>query len=77
MNSPVSSQDDNQHDATREEQLSAEDMERVRKYLSTPIHSVERKPFRPWVLIAGVWVLVVVLGLLSWAISYIALVKTP
>lgn len=50
-------------------QLYPEDMERVQKYLSSPIHSVERKPFRPWILIAGVWVLIVALGLLSLAIS--------
>jgi len=54
-------------------QLYPEDMERVQKYLSSPIHSVERKPFRPWLLIAGVWVLIVVLGLLSLAISYFVL----
>lgn len=56
-----------------QEKLSDEDMQRVKKYLSSPIHSVERKPFRPWLLIAGVWVLIVVLGLMSWAISYFAL----
>lgn len=30
-----------------QKQLSDEDMARVREYLSSPIHTVERKPFRP------------------------------
>jgi len=59
--------------APAEDRLSEEDMQRVKRYLSSPVHSVSRKPFRPWVLIIGVWVLIGVLGLLSMAISYFAL----
>lgn len=56
-----------------EDRLSEEDMLRVKQYLSSPVHSVSRKPFRPWVLIIGVWVLIGVLGLISVAISWLAL----
>lgn len=30
--------------------LSQEDLQRVEKYLSSPIHQVERKPFKPWLM---------------------------
>jgi len=30
--------------------LSPEDLARVQQYLSSPIHSVERKPFKPWMM---------------------------
>jgi len=45
--------------------LSAEDQERVEQYLRLPQHQVERKPFRPWLLLAVVLAVVVGLGLLS------------
>ena len=43
-------------------QLSDEDMARVEEYLSTSIHQVERKPYRPWLLLAVLWVVVTALG---------------
>lgn len=33
-------------------QLYPEDQEKVDRYLRSPEHSVERKPFRPWALLA-------------------------
>lgn len=43
-------------------QLSDEDMARVEEYLSTSIHQVERKPFRPWLLLLVLWLVVTALG---------------
>ena len=48
--------------AEKNRQLSEEDMARVEEYLSLPIHQVERKPYRPWVLLLGLWVVVAALG---------------
>lgn len=42
--------------------LSDEDMARVEEYLSSPVHQVERKPYRPWLLLLVLWVVVSVLG---------------
>lgn len=32
-------------------ELSEQDLERVERYLNSPNHQVERKPFRPWLLL--------------------------
>jgi len=48
--------------AEKNRQLSEEDMARVEEYLSLPIHQVERKPYRPWVLLLVLWVVVAALG---------------
>ncbi|GGE52932.1 DUF3094 domain-containing protein [Halopseudomonas oceani] len=45
--------------------LYPEDQKRVEEYLSSPVHRVERRPFRVWILIAIVVGSVVGLGLLS------------
>ncbi len=45
-----------------EKKLSDEDMARVKKYLETPVASVDRKPFRPFKLLL---VLLVVVGFCS------------
>ena len=45
--------------------LSAKDLERVEKYLSSPIHQVERKPFRPWIMMLMLVVTVTLLSGLS------------
>ena len=50
----------------RHRQLGEEDLKRVEEYLSTPIHQVERKPFRPLLLLFWLWVVVSALGLISW-----------
>lgn len=41
-----------------ENQLNDEDMARVKKYLDTPVASVDRKPFRPLKLLAVLLVIV-------------------
>jgi hypothetical protein len=46
--------------------LSDEDLDRVKEYLSSPVHQVERKPFRPLLLLFWLWVVVSVLGGVSW-----------
>lgn len=45
--------------------LSEEDLKRVQEYLSGPVHQVQRKPFRPWLLLFWLWVVVMVLGAVS------------
>ena len=45
--------------------LHPEDQKRVDEYLSSPVHRVERRPFRVWILIALVAGSVISLGLLS------------
>jgi DUF3094 family protein len=48
--------------AEKNKQLSDEDMARVEEYLSSPVHQVERKPYRPWLLLLVLWVVVAALG---------------
>jgi hypothetical protein len=50
---------------TRHSKLDDEDLKRVEEYLSSPVHQVERKPFRPWLLLFWLWVVVTLLGGLS------------
>ncbi|MGB5098377.1 MAG: DUF3094 family protein [Porticoccaceae bacterium] len=38
--------------------LSEEDLARVREYLNSPIHQVERQPFRPLRLLLVLWIVV-------------------
>lgn len=45
--------------------LSEEDMARVSAYLNSPVHSRERPPFRPWVLMLVLTVVVTGLTALS------------
>lgn len=45
--------------------LSAEDQQRVNEYLSAPQHQVERKPFRPGLLLLLTLTVILVLGGLS------------
>lgn len=45
--------------------LNPDDQKRVDQYLSAPQHQVERRPFRPWLLLALILVTVIGLGLLS------------
>ena len=53
--------------------LSPEDLARVQQYLSSPIHSVERKPFKPWMMMLALVSVVVILGLLSQMIAWFVL----
>ena len=53
--------------------LNPEDQRRVDEYLRAPQHQVERKPFRPWLLLALVVGVTISLGLLSRLLSYLVL----
>ena len=53
--------------------LSPDDQQRVDQYLSAPQHQVERKPFRPWLLLLLVLAVVIGLGLLSRLLSQLVL----
>jgi cytoskeletal protein RodZ len=53
--------------------LNPDDQKRVEEYLSAPQHQVERRPFRPWLLLVVVVAVVIGLGLLSRLLSYLTL----
>jgi hypothetical protein len=53
--------------------LNPDDQQRVEEYLQAPQHRVERRPFRPWLLLVLVLAVVVGLGLLSRLLAWIAL----
>ncbi|MGH8416685.1 MAG: DUF3094 family protein [Pseudomonas sp.] len=53
--------------------LNPDDQKRVEEYLQAPQHQVERRPFRPWLLLVVVLVVVIGLGLLSRLLSYLTL----
>jgi len=53
--------------------LSPEDQQRVDDYLQLPQHKVERRPFRPWMLLVLTVAITVGLGLLSRLFSYLVL----
>ncbi|MGE8294280.1 MAG: DUF3094 domain-containing protein [Pseudomonas sp.] len=53
--------------------LSPEDQQKVDQYLSAPQHQVERQPFRVWLLLTVVLVVVIGLGLLSRLLSRLVL----
>ncbi len=53
--------------------LNPEDQKRVDEYLSAPQHQVERRPFRPWLLLLLVLIAVIGLGLLSRLLSRLVL----
>lgn len=53
--------------------LNPDDQRRVQHYLQAPQHQVERRPFRPWLLLALVLVVVIGLGLLSRFLSDLTL----
>ena len=54
---------------SEENKLSKEDQDRVDNYLESGFNSVERKSFRSWRLVAVIWVVVAVLGYISWFIG--------
>ena len=66
LNNPGDQRDAGQGSAPK---LSAEDQARVEKYLQSPVHSVERKPFKPWLMMASLVAVIVSLSLLSLLIS--------
>ncbi|WP_348748668.1 DUF3094 family protein [Pseudomonas rhodesiae] len=53
--------------------LKPEDQQRVEEYLQLSQNRVERKPFRPWLLLCVVLIAVIGLGLLSRLLSYLTL----
>jgi hypothetical protein len=53
--------------------LNPDDQQRVEEYLRAPQHQVERRPFRPWMLLILVIAVTVGLGLLSRLLSYLML----
>ena len=53
--------------------LNPEDQRRVDQYLQAPQHQVERRPFRPWLLLFLVVGVTVLLGLLSRLLSMLVL----
>ncbi len=53
--------------------LNPDDLKRVEEYLQLPQNQVERRPFRPWLLLAIVVIAGIGMGLLSRFLSYLAL----
>ena len=53
--------------------LNPDDQQHVEEYLQLSQHQVERKPFRPWLLLGVVLSVVIGLGLLSRLLSYLTL----
>ena len=53
--------------------LNPDDLKRVEEYLQLPQTQVERRPVRPWLLLAVVVIAVIGMGLLSRFLSYLAL----
>ncbi|KAA0949522.1 MULTISPECIES: DUF3094 family protein [unclassified Pseudomonas] len=53
--------------------LNPDDQQHVEEYLQLSQNQVERKPFRPWLLLGVVLVIVIGLGLLSRLLSYLTL----
>lgn len=53
--------------------LNPEDQKHVEAYLQLSQHRVERRPFRPWMLLVLVLAVTIGLGLLSRLIRYLTL----
>ncbi|MGE1154433.1 DUF3094 family protein [Pseudomonas kitaguniensis] len=53
--------------------LKPDDQQRVEEYLQRSQNQIERKPFRPWLLLGVVLVVVIGLGLPSRLLSYLTL----
>jgi Protein of unknown function (DUF3094). len=47
---------------TEKPKLSQEDLARVQEYLNSPIHRVERPPFRPLRLLLVLWLVVTLIS---------------
>jgi len=52
-------------------QLSSEDQARVEQYLNRPTHQIDRKPFRPWLLLAVILLVMIGLSLFSYLLAYL------
>jgi hypothetical protein len=53
--------------------LNPDDQRRVDEYLQAPQRQVERRPFRPWLLLVLVVAVTIALGLLSRLLSHLVL----
>ncbi|MCU1750877.1 DUF3094 domain-containing protein [Pseudomonas sp. 6D_7.1_Bac1] len=53
--------------------LKPDDQQRVEEYLQLSQHRVERRPFRPWMLLVMVLTVTIGLGLLSRLVRYLTL----
>jgi len=51
---------------TEKPKLSEEDLARVQEYLNSPIHQVERQPFRPLRLLGVLWLVVTLISGVAW-----------
>lgn len=51
-------------------QLTPEDQQKVDHYLNSPIHQIERKPFRPWLLMGGIVCVMIILSIFSYGIAW-------
>ena len=49
--------------------LAPEDQERVDRYLASSIHQVERKPFRPLLLLGVIMATMAILTLVAWVLA--------
>ncbi len=56
---------------TDKNRLNEEDQARVDAYLNRPNHQVQRKPFRPWLLLGGIVVVMTVLSVFSYFLAYL------
>jgi hypothetical protein len=54
---------------SEQENLSKEDMKRVKNYLNSGFNVTDRKPFRGLVLLGIIWSVVAILGGISWYIG--------
>lgn len=51
-------------------QLSPEDQQRVDRFVSNGVNAVPRKPFRPWLLLGAIWLIMMILSGLSYLIAW-------
>lgn len=51
-------------------QLTESDQQRVDQYLDRPQRRVERKPFRPWLLLGSIMVIMALLSLFSYFLAW-------
>ncbi len=58
-------------DMTDKNRLNQEDQARVDAYLSRPNHQVQRKPFRLWLLLGGIVIVMTALSLFSYVLAYL------
>lgn len=56
---------------TDNKQLNEEDLARIERYLRRPNHQVERKPFRPGLLLLVILLLMTGLSLFSYLLAYL------